>query len=214
MEQSKAGAGGVGSTPGFRAVTSLAGSSLTPTCCQCWVPASPPQHLTPLSSATGCPMDPSTTYYTRGQVSADGGDRAGAEASPTVLGELLLRTFGAAAGTLPGHGRSSVCSPHAFHTLSPSTGIATPCPHVQHPFLSDPDATSFPADFVVDQMQAVKFAFDIARGMAFLHTLEPLIPRHHLNSRSIMVSASAERPCRCGCVGCYNPRSLLRSTRT
>ncbi|KFO97869.1 Integrin-linked protein kinase, partial [Calypte anna] len=30
-------------------------------------------------------------------------------------------------------------------------------------------------NFVVDQMQAVKFAFDIARGMAFLHTLEPLI---------------------------------------
>ncbi|XP_009980461.1 PREDICTED: integrin-linked protein kinase, partial [Tauraco erythrolophus] len=44
-----------------------------------------------------------------------------------------------------------------------------------------------PSDFVVDQMQAVKFAFDIARGMAFLHTLEPLIPRHHLNSRSIMI---------------------------
>lgn len=49
-----------------------------------------------------------------------------------------------------------------------------------------------PADFVVDQMQAVKFAFDIARGMAFLHTLEPLIPRHHLNSRSIMVSGVAQ----------------------
>ncbi|KAK2524651.1 integrin-linked protein kinase isoform X1 [Columba livia] len=42
-------------------------------------------------------------------------------------------------------------------------------------------------NFVVDQMQAVKFAFDIARGMAFLHTLEPLIPRHHLNSRSVMI---------------------------
>lgn len=54
-----------------------------------------------------------------------------------------------------------------------------------------PSATSLPADFVVDQMQAVKFAFDIARGMAFLHTLEPLIPRHHLNSRSIMVSPAA-----------------------
>lgn len=49
--------------------------------------------------------------------------------------------------------------------------------------------TPFP-DFVVDQMQAVKFAFDIARGMAFLHTLEPLIPRHHLNSRSVMVSGA------------------------
>ncbi|XP_050780491.1 integrin-linked protein kinase isoform X1 [Gopherus flavomarginatus] len=42
-------------------------------------------------------------------------------------------------------------------------------------------------NFVVDQMQAVKFALDIARGMAFLHTLEPLIPRHNLNSRSIMI---------------------------
>lgn len=50
------------------------------------------------------------------------------------------------------------------------------------------DAFPSSADFVVDQMQAVKFALDIARGMAFLHTLEPLIPRHYLNSRGIMVS--------------------------
>uniref|UniRef100_A0A7M4FHN1 Integrin linked kinase n=1 Tax=Crocodylus porosus TaxID=8502 RepID=A0A7M4FHN1_CROPO len=49
-------------------------------------------------------------------------------------------------------------------------------------------------NFVVDQMQAVKFALDIARGMAFLHTLEPLIPRHHLNSRSVMVSAPQAHP--------------------
>nr|XP_020647611.1 integrin-linked protein kinase isoform X2 [Pogona vitticeps] len=42
-------------------------------------------------------------------------------------------------------------------------------------------------NFVVDQAQAVKFALDVARGMAFLHTLEPLIPRHYLNSRSIMI---------------------------
>lgn len=42
-------------------------------------------------------------------------------------------------------------------------------------------------NFVVDQSQAVKFALDMARGMAFLHTLEPLIPRHALNSRSVMV---------------------------
>lgn len=39
----------------------------------------------------------------------------------------------------------------------------------------------------MDQSQAVKFALDMARGMAFLHTLEPLIPRHALNSRSVMV---------------------------
>lgn len=43
------------------------------------------------------------------------------------------------------------------------------------------------SDFVVDQTQAVKFAMDIACGMAFLHTLEPMIPRHYLNSRSVMV---------------------------
>lgn len=42
-------------------------------------------------------------------------------------------------------------------------------------------------DFVVDQTQAVKFALDIACGMAFLHTLEPMIPRHYLNSKSVMV---------------------------
>jgi len=45
------------------------------------------------------------------------------------------------------------------------------------------------SDFVVDQTQAVKFALDIACGMAFLHTLEPMIPRHYLNSKSVMVSA-------------------------
>ncbi|KAL7982874.1 hypothetical protein Chor_013480 [Crotalus horridus] len=43
-------------------------------------------------------------------------------------------------------------------------------------------------NFVVDQTQAVKFALDVSRGMAFLHTLEPLLPRHYLNSRGIMVS--------------------------
>uniref|UniRef100_A0A672YC44 Scaffold protein ILK n=1 Tax=Sphaeramia orbicularis TaxID=375764 RepID=A0A672YC44_9TELE len=42
-------------------------------------------------------------------------------------------------------------------------------------------------NFVVDQTQAVKFALDIASGMAFLHTLEPMIPRHYLNSKSIMI---------------------------
>lgn len=40
---------------------------------------------------------------------------------------------------------------------------------------------------MVDQTQAVKFALNIASGMAFLHTLEPMIARHYLNSKSIMV---------------------------
>uniref|UniRef100_A0A8D3DUD5 Scaffold protein ILK n=1 Tax=Scophthalmus maximus TaxID=52904 RepID=A0A8D3DUD5_SCOMX len=43
------------------------------------------------------------------------------------------------------------------------------------------------SDFVVDQTQAVKFSLDIACGMAFLHTLEPMIPRHYLNSKSVMI---------------------------
>uniref|UniRef100_A0A672REL2 Integrin-linked kinase n=1 Tax=Sinocyclocheilus grahami TaxID=75366 RepID=A0A672REL2_SINGR len=49
------------------------------------------------------------------------------------------------------------------------------------------DWTTRKSHFVVDQMQAVKFALDIACGMAFLHTLEPMIPRHYLNSKSIMI---------------------------
>ena len=107
-----------------------------------------------------------------------------------------------------GPGVSSVSSPHTF----PTPCVRCVCHHhplpthaasgMAPPSLTYPHATSLPADFVVDQMQAVKFAFDIARGMAFLHTLEPLIPRHHLNSRSIMVSVSVAWPspfsCRLG----------------
>lgn len=43
------------------------------------------------------------------------------------------------------------------------------------------------ATFVVDQNQALNFAIDVARGMAFLHTLDPLIPRLYLNSRHVLV---------------------------
>ncbi|KGL73977.1 Integrin-linked protein kinase, partial [Tinamus guttatus] len=69
---------------------------------------------------------------------------------------------------------------------------APPAPHpiiISHwmPYGSLYNVLHEGTNFVVDQMQAVKFALDIARGMAFLHTLEPLIPRHHLNSRSIMI---------------------------
>uniref|UniRef100_UPI00358F473F integrin-linked protein kinase-like n=1 Tax=Myxine glutinosa TaxID=7769 RepID=UPI00358F473F len=42
-------------------------------------------------------------------------------------------------------------------------------------------------DLVVDQAQAVRFGVDVARGMAFLHTLEPPIPRLCLNSHSVMI---------------------------
>uniref|UniRef100_T1J3B5 Protein kinase domain-containing protein n=1 Tax=Strigamia maritima TaxID=126957 RepID=T1J3B5_STRMM len=40
---------------------------------------------------------------------------------------------------------------------------------------------------IVDNAQAIKFAIDIARGMAFLHSLDPLIPRYYVNSRHIMI---------------------------
>jgi len=46
------------------------------------------------------------------------------------------------------------------------------------------------AGVVVDTSQAVRFALDIARGMAYLHSLERIIPTYHLNSHHVMVSAS------------------------
>lgn len=43
-------------------------------------------------------------------------------------------------------------------------------------------------DIMITHEQMVSFALDIARGMAFLHAMEPLIPGYHLNSKNIMVS--------------------------
>jgi hypothetical protein len=40
---------------------------------------------------------------------------------------------------------------------------------------------------VVDTAQAVRFALDIAKGMAYLHSLERIIPEYFLNSFHIMV---------------------------
>ncbi|XP_039286638.1 integrin-linked protein kinase isoform X2 [Nilaparvata lugens] len=40
---------------------------------------------------------------------------------------------------------------------------------------------------VVDSAQALRFAVDVARGMAFLHSLERITPRYHLNSRHVMI---------------------------
>lgn len=40
---------------------------------------------------------------------------------------------------------------------------------------------------VVDTVQALKFAIDIARGMAFLHSLDPLIPRLLLSSKHVLI---------------------------
>lgn len=59
-------------------------------------------------------------------------------------------------------------------------GIMALKPHIFPP-------PSVPSALVVDQSQAVKFALDIASGMAFLHTLEPMVSRLYLNSKHIMV---------------------------
>lgn len=40
---------------------------------------------------------------------------------------------------------------------------------------------------LVDTKQALKFALDIARGMAFLHSLNPMVPRLYLNSYHILI---------------------------
>ncbi len=38
-----------------------------------------------------------------------------------------------------------------------------------------------------DASRAVEFALDVAKGMAFLHSLEREMPRFHLNSKHVMV---------------------------
>ena len=40
---------------------------------------------------------------------------------------------------------------------------------------------------VVDTMRALQFAHDVAKGMAFLHSLDRQMPRFHLNSKHVMV---------------------------
>lgn len=40
---------------------------------------------------------------------------------------------------------------------------------------------------VIDQEQALNFALDIARGMSFLHSLEPMILRYYLSSKHVVV---------------------------
>lgn len=44
------------------------------------------------------------------------------------------------------------------------------------------------AGVVVDTAQAIRFALDIAKGMAYLHSLERIIPEFFLNSFHVMVS--------------------------
>ena len=42
--------------------------------------------------------------------------------------------------------------------------------------------------FVVDSHRALQFAIDVAKGMAYLHSLDRNMPRFHLNSKHVMVS--------------------------
>ena len=44
-----------------------------------------------------------------------------------------------------------------------------------------------PGGMVVDTAQAVRFALDVARGMAFLHSLDKQLPNFHLSSKHVMV---------------------------
>jgi integrin-linked kinase len=52
------------------------------------------------------------------------------------------------------------------------------------------------AGVVVDTAQAIRFALDIAKGMAYLHSLERIIPEYFLNSFHVMVSLQTLRPSR------------------
>ena len=42
-------------------------------------------------------------------------------------------------------------------------------------------------EFTIDQNQSINFAIHIAKGMEFLHNLEPTVLNFHLNSKHIMV---------------------------
>jgi hypothetical protein len=41
---------------------------------------------------------------------------------------------------------------------------------------------------VVDTAAAIQFAIDIAKGMAFIHSLDRQLPRLYLSSKHVMVS--------------------------
>jgi integrin-linked kinase len=55
------------------------------------------------------------------------------------------------------------------------------------PFGSLYDVLHGETGIVVDQNQALRFALDIARGMDFLQSMEPMIPNLTLNSKHVMV---------------------------
>lgn len=55
------------------------------------------------------------------------------------------------------------------------------------PFGSLYDVLHGETGIVVDQNQALRFSLDIARGMEFLHSLEPIIPNMILTSKHVMI---------------------------
>lgn len=46
------------------------------------------------------------------------------------------------------------------------------------------------SSIVVETAQVLKFALDIAKGMAFIHSLERLVPNLYLSSKHVMVSVA------------------------
>jgi len=55
------------------------------------------------------------------------------------------------------------------------------------PFGSLFDVLHGETGIVVDQNQALRFAVDIARGIEFLHSMEPMVPNLRFNSKHIMI---------------------------
>ena len=47
---------------------------------------------------------------------------------------------------------------------------------------------------VVDATAAIQFAIDVAKGMAFLQSLDRQLPRYYLNSRHVMVRNNLDYP--------------------
>ena len=48
--------------------------------------------------------------------------------------------------------------------------------------------TNLDCRLVVDTSKAIQFAIDIAKGMAFIHSLDRQLPRLYLSSKHVMVS--------------------------
>ena len=56
---------------------------------------------------------------------------------------------------------------------------------------------------VIDTTTALQFAHDVAKGMAFLHSLDRQMPRFHLNSKHVMVRNGVRK-----CI-MYNINSII-----